>query len=256
MSVSCGIWSIGLYCHFWWCFFTGNIPLFWAAKAGQIACNCSVSSSWGKEGSEEVRVNPIKFQGLLWILAISLALSKVVWSLWLEGGTRWKLFRMSFGSNICTSYTEKTVVLTPSDRIENKPKCLGFKTKAKGNIRNQRLKYSLPGFLQIAPNLWGFWLCKVQCRKAGTDLIIAATVSAKSTETREQLQVLITSFFISPISKNWFVLGRLDEEMEADNRLHTRGYSILALTFCVQRIVDAIKTLNSRKQYTVAGRIQ
>lgn len=118
-----------------------------------------------------------------------------------------KLFRMSFGSNVCTFYTERTVVLTHNDLTENKLRYWSF-LKPKGNIRYQWFPYSLLGFLLIRPNLWGFWLCKVWCRKAGTDLIIAVTASAKRTETREQLQVLITSFFISSISKNWFVLGK------------------------------------------------
>lgn len=127
MSVSYGIWSIRPYCHFGWCFFIDNVPLFWAAKPGQIAYNYGVSSSsWGKKGSEKVRANPIHLQRVLRVLSVSLVLRKVVWNLWLEGSTR-KRFRMGSGSNVCTSYTERTVVLAHSDLMENKLKYWSFK---------------------------------------------------------------------------------------------------------------------------------
>lgn len=97
--------------------------------------------------------------------------------------------------------------------------------------------------------------------KAGTNLIVAATASAKMTETSEQLQVLIMPFLISPISKNCSVLQGLDEEMESTESELTAACapgntSLLHSHFVPKETVDAIKILNSRKLYTVAGGVQ
>ena len=80
-------------------------------------------------------------------------------------------------------------------------------------------------------------------------------------ETSEQLQVLITSFFISPISKNCIVLRELDKEMEGTDSELTAActpgdMAILRSHFVPKETVDAIKILNSRKLYTVGGGVQ
>lgn len=105
--------------------------------------NCGVSSSsWGKEASEKVRVNLTELKGVLWVLAISLVLRKVVWNLWLESGTRIKTIQVEFWFYCLHSPYWENSCINPNDPLKIKPNPNAFILKQISQRQHQKLATS------------------------------------------------------------------------------------------------------------------